>query len=88
MMKMLFVRPIESGCSPFLDHLGFFRWIRRRLRLRPNRLQAEGEPGLEPAFDGTAGRESALSGSLLRIPFGAMVDRTGGKKPILILLVA
>ena len=28
----------------------------------------------------------ALTGSLLRIPFGAMVDRFGGKKPILILL--
>lgn len=28
----------------------------------------------------------ALTGSLLRIPFGAMVDRTGGKKPIIILL--
>ncbi len=28
----------------------------------------------------------ALTGSLLRIPFGAMVDRTGGKKPILVLL--
>lgn len=28
----------------------------------------------------------ALIGSLLRIPFGAMVDRTGGKKPTLILL--
>jgi NNP family nitrate/nitrite transporter-like MFS transporter len=28
----------------------------------------------------------ALTGSLLRIPFGAAVDRMGGKKPILILL--
>jgi NNP family nitrate/nitrite transporter-like MFS transporter len=28
----------------------------------------------------------ALTGSLLRIPFGAMVDKSGGKKPILILL--
>ena len=28
----------------------------------------------------------ALTGSLLRIPFGAMVDRMGGKKPILIQL--
>jgi NNP family nitrate/nitrite transporter-like MFS transporter len=28
----------------------------------------------------------ALTGSLLRIPFGALVDRMGGKKPILILL--
>lgn len=29
----------------------------------------------------------ALTGSLLRIPFGAMVDRMGGKRPILILLI-
>ena len=28
----------------------------------------------------------SLTGSLLRIPFGAAVDRVGGKKPILILL--
>ncbi len=28
----------------------------------------------------------SLTGSLLRIPFGAIVDRVGGKKPILILL--
>lgn len=28
----------------------------------------------------------ALTGSLLRIPFGALVDRMGGKKPIVILL--
>lgn len=28
-----------------------------------------------------------LSGSLLRIPFGAWVDKTGGKKPFLLLLV-
>ena len=30
---------------------------------------------------------NGLTGSLLRIPFGAMVDRMGGKKPILILLL-
>ena len=29
----------------------------------------------------------ALTGSLLRIPFGAMADRVGGKRPIAILLV-
>ncbi len=28
----------------------------------------------------------ALTGSLLRIPFGAMVDRMGGKRPVLVLL--
>ena len=29
-----------------------------------------------------------LTGSLLRIPFGAWVDRNGGKKPFLVLLLA
>ena len=29
----------------------------------------------------------SLTGSLLRIPFGAWVDTTGGKKPFLILLI-
>jgi NNP family nitrate/nitrite transporter-like MFS transporter len=42
---------------------------------------------LSPLLMGLLAASPALSGSLLRIPFGAMVDRTGGKKPILILLV-
>lgn len=41
---------------------------------------------LSPLLMGLLAACPALSGSLLRIPFGAMVDRTGGKKPILILL--
>ncbi|MBC2734819.1 MAG: MFS transporter [Desulfobacteraceae bacterium] len=41
---------------------------------------------LGPLLMGLLAACPALSGSLLRIPFGAMVDRTGGKKPILILL--
>jgi nitrate/nitrite transporter NarK len=41
---------------------------------------------LSPLLMGLLAASPALSGSLLRIPFGAMVDRTGGKKPILILL--
>jgi hypothetical protein len=41
---------------------------------------------LSPLLMGLLAASSALTGSLLRIPFGAMVDRTGGKKPILILL--
>ncbi len=42
--------------------------------------------GLSPLLMGLLAACPALSGSLLRIPFGAMVDRMGGKKPILILL--
>jgi NNP family nitrate/nitrite transporter-like MFS transporter len=41
---------------------------------------------LDPLLLALLAASPALSGSLLRIPFGAMVDRTGGKKPILILL--
>lgn len=41
---------------------------------------------LSPLLMGLLASCPALTGSLLRIPFGAMVDRMGGKKPILILL--
>jgi nitrate/nitrite transporter NarK len=41
---------------------------------------------LDPLLLALLAASPALTGSLLRIPFGAMVDRTGGKKPILILL--
>ena len=39
-----------------------------------------------PFLMGILAASPALSGSLLRIPFGAMVDRVGGKTPILVLL--
>ena len=42
--------------------------------------------GMSPLLTGLLAACPALTGSLLRIPFGAMVDRMGGKKPILILL--
>ncbi len=41
---------------------------------------------LDPLWMGLLAACPALTGSLLRIPFGAMVDRIGGKNPILILL--
>ncbi len=41
---------------------------------------------LSPLLIGLLAACPALTGSLLRIPFGAMVDRVGGKKPILTLL--
>ena len=41
---------------------------------------------LSPMLMGLLAASPALTGSLLRVPFGAMVDRMGGKKPILILL--
>jgi len=42
--------------------------------------------GLTPALAGLLISVPNLSGSLLRIPFSAMVDTTGGRKPFLILL--
>lgn len=41
---------------------------------------------LDPLWMALLAACPALTGSLLRIPFGAMVDRTGGKKPIVVLL--
>jgi nitrate/nitrite transporter NarK len=41
---------------------------------------------LSSVLMGLLGASPALTGSLLRIPFGAMVDRFGGKKLLLILL--
>ena len=41
---------------------------------------------MSPLLIGLLASCPALTGSLLRIPFGAMVDRFGGKIPILILL--
>jgi NNP family nitrate/nitrite transporter-like MFS transporter len=43
---------------------------------------------LSPFAAGVLAAIPALTGSLLRIPFGAAVDRYGGKRPFLILLVA
>ncbi len=42
--------------------------------------------GLSPLQAGLLAGIPNLTGSLLRIPFGAMVDRTGGRTPFLILL--
>jgi nitrate/nitrite transporter NarK len=42
---------------------------------------------MSPFLMGLLASSPALTGSLLRIPFGAMVDRMGGKKPILILIL-
>jgi NNP family nitrate/nitrite transporter-like MFS transporter len=44
--------------------------------------------GLTPTMVGFLVAVPSLSGSLLRIPFAAWVDATGGRKPILVLLAA
>ncbi len=40
-----------------------------------------------PFWMGLLAASPSLTGSLLRIPFGALVDRFGGKRPILVLLL-
>ncbi len=40
-----------------------------------------------PFLMGMLAASPSLTGSLLRIPFGALVDRYGGKRPILVLLL-
>jgi NNP family nitrate/nitrite transporter-like MFS transporter len=42
--------------------------------------------GLSPFAAGMLAAIPSLTGSLLRIPFGAAVDRVGGKRPFLVLL--
>jgi NNP family nitrate/nitrite transporter-like MFS transporter len=42
--------------------------------------------GLSPVAAGVLAAIPTLTGSLLRIPFGAAVERSGGRKPFLILL--
>ncbi len=44
--------------------------------------------GLSPEQVGLLVAMPMLTGSLLRIPFGAWVDRSGGKRPFLVLLLA
>jgi NNP family nitrate/nitrite transporter-like MFS transporter len=43
--------------------------------------------GLSPVMVGFLVAAPSLSGSLLRIPFSAWVDTTGGRKPFMVLLV-
>ena len=43
--------------------------------------------GLSPVEAGVLAAIPSLTGSLLRIPFGAAVDRVGGRRPFLVLLV-
>ena len=49
-------------------------------------LKADGG-GINPGLSGLLISIPALTGSLLRIPFAAWVDTTGGRKPFIILLI-
>lgn len=66
--------------------LGFFFGFAAVSLYGPTAIKFKEAMDLSPALIGLLVAIPALSGSLLRIPFGAWVDVTGGRKPFLILL--
>ena len=67
--------------------LGFFIGFAAVSLFGPTAHRFEAAMGLSPLLVGFLVAAPALSGSLLRIPFGAWVDGNGGRKPFLILLI-
>ncbi|MBN1650598.1 MAG: MFS transporter [Bacteroidales bacterium] len=67
--------------------LGFFFGFAAVSLYGPTAIKFKEAMNLTPAMMGLLVAIPALSGSLLRIPFGAWVDTTGGKKPFLILMI-
>lgn len=67
--------------------LGFFVGFAAVSLFGPTAHRFQEVMGLSPVMVGFLVAAPALTGSLLRIPFGAWVDTTGGRRPFLILLV-
>jgi NNP family nitrate/nitrite transporter-like MFS transporter len=67
--------------------LGFFIGFAAVSLFGPTAKNLKGILGLSPLEVGFLVAAPSLSGSLLRIPFSAWVDTTGGKKPFLVLLL-
>ncbi len=67
--------------------LGFFFGFAAVSLYGPTAIKFKEAMDLTPAMVGLLVAIPSLTGSLLRIPFGAWVDITGGRKPFLILLV-
>jgi len=76
----------SRGATLFWTTLAFFGGFAGVSAFGPIVTKLKDAMALSPFLMGLMAASPALSGSLLRIPFGAMVDRKGGKKPILILL--
>ncbi|MFZ0243485.1 MAG: MFS transporter [Desulfobacterales bacterium] len=76
----------SRGAALFWTTLAFFGGFAGVSAFGPIVSKLKGSLALSPLLMGLLAASPALTGSLLRIPFGAVVDRTGGKKPILILL--
>jgi MFS transporter, NNP family, nitrate/nitrite transporter len=66
--------------------LGFFAGFAAVALFGPTASRFQEVMQLNPVLVGLLVAVPSLSGSLLRIPFGAWVDTTGGRKPFLILL--
>jgi len=66
--------------------LGFFAGFAAVSLFGPTASKFNEVMNLTPVMVGLLVAIPSLSGSLLRIPFGAWVDTTGGRKPFLILL--
>jgi MFS transporter, NNP family, nitrate/nitrite transporter len=66
--------------------LGFFVGFAAVALFGPTANRFKEVMDLSPVLVGLLVAVPSLSGSLLRIPFGAWVDTTGGRKPFLILL--
>lgn len=66
--------------------LGFFVGFAAVALFGPMAHKLQTDMGLSPVMLGFAVAAPLLSGSLLRIPFSAWVDTTGGRKPFLVLL--
>lgn len=67
--------------------LGFFFGFAAVSLFGPTAVIFKESMGLSPGLTGLLVAIPSLSGSLLRIPFGAWVDLSGGRKPFLTLLI-
>ena len=76
----------SANAAMWLATLGFFGGFAGVAIFGPLVPKFTDEMGLSPIEAGLLAAIPNLTGSLLRIPFGAWVDKTGGKKPFLILL--
>jgi NNP family nitrate/nitrite transporter-like MFS transporter len=74
------------GAGLFGATLGFFAGFAAVSLFGPTASGFKGVMDLTPVMIGLLVAAPSLSGSLLRIPFGAWVDTTGGRKPFLVLL--
>lgn len=76
----------SPGTGLFGATLGFFAGFAAVSLFGPTASRFTDVMQLTPVMVGLLVAAPSLSGSLLRVPFGAWVDTTGGRKPFLVLL--